>query len=76
MQIHKLFADAVGAGAGWSERSKHHALADMLTRAGHPIGARATEKWSARGNIPMRWLPIIVGAAGAEGRTINLNDYL
>jgi len=76
MQIHRLFADAVGAGAGWSERSKHHALADMLTRHGHPISPRATEKWLVRGNIPLRWLPLIVGAAGAEGRAIVLNDYL
>jgi hypothetical protein len=76
MDTRRIFDDAIGAPIGWSERAKHHAIADLLTRNGHEVGPKTVEKWATRENIPGRWIFAIARAVRAEGRQIDLNTYV
>ena len=75
MKNAEFLNDATGATEGWSERQKHHRLAQLLAAAGEPTTPRSVEKWFVRENIPSKWIFAIVRAAAKDGRVLDINTY-
>lgn len=51
-------------------------LHSRLVREGHDVSIKMLEKWRERGRIPANWIVELIRLARAEGKPLDLNDYL